>query len=159
MALSPLRRRLEPFITPLFRTWWRFSRGMTLGVRGIACDDQGRVMLVRHSYMDGWYLPGGGVESGEIASEAIVREMMEEAGIEATAPPTLFGFYANHHAFRNDHVLVYRFLAWKPCPPLATGEILERGFFAMDALPKGVTRGSRRRLAEAFEGVAQSADW
>lgn len=159
MALSPLRRRLEPLITPVFRTWWRFRRPMTLGVRGIACDVQGRVMLVRHSYMEGWYLPGGGVESGEIAAAAMVREMMEEAGIEATAPLLLFGFYANHHAFRNDHVIVYRFSSWKPCAPSSTGEILERGFFAMDALPEDVTRGSRRRLAEAFEGVAIDHLW
>ena len=44
----------------------RLSRGMTLGVRGLLIKDD-RVVLVKHSYVPGWYLPGGGVEPGESA--------------------------------------------------------------------------------------------
>ena len=153
------RRRLEPAITPLFRAYWRFTRPMTLGVRGIACDDDGRVLLVRHTYTDGWHLPGGGVENDETALAAIVREMQEEGGVFAEAEPTLLGFYANHALFRNDHVAVYRFSTWRPCDPSTPMEIAERGFFARDALPAGVTGGTRRRLAEAFEGVTPAAEW
>src|SRR5262249_18804493 len=122
-------------------------------------DDKGRVMLVRHSYVEGWYLPGGGIESGETAIDAIVREMMEEAGIEATEPPLLFGFYANHVLFRNDHVLVYRFPTWRPGAHASVGEIPGRRFFALNALPDEVTAGTRRRLAEVFEGAPLSAEW
>ena len=133
---------------------------MTLGVRGIATDEHGHVLLIRHSYMDGWYLPGGGVESGETALAAIVREMAEEGGVAATSPPKLMGFYANHIYFRNDHIAVYRFEHWRPCAPTAGDtEIAERGFFALDALPEGVSRGTRRRLAEAFHGAEVAAEW
>jgi ADP-ribose pyrophosphatase YjhB (NUDIX family) len=103
-------------------------------------------------------LPGGGVESGETALFAISREMAEEGGVEAIAPPILAGFYANHANFPNDHIALYRFGAWRPCPP-APGEIAERGFFARDALPEDTTRGTRRRLAEVFDGAAVSAVW
>ncbi len=154
-----IRLKLEPAITPLFRAWWRLRRGMTLGVRGLACDEHGRVLLIRHTYRTGWFLPGGGVESGETALTAVVREMAEEGGVEADGQPRLFGFYANHASFKNDHVAVYWLERWRPCAPLANGEIAERGFFALDALPEGVSQGTRRRLAEVFEGADVAPDW
>lgn len=111
------RLKFEPVITPLFRTFWRFSRAATLGVRGIACDAEGRVLLVKHTYLRGWHLPGGGVERGETAPYAIAREMEEEGGIEATEPPAIFALYSNHANFAGDHIGLYRISAWKPCPP------------------------------------------
>ena len=132
---------------------------MTLGVRALICDGAGRVLLVRHTYSKGWHLPGGGVERGESAVEAIPREAAEEAGAEATAPPTLIGLYANHANFPGDHIALYRFDAWRPCASKHGSEIAEHAFFARDALPEGTTGGTRRRLAEAFEGVAISAEW
>jgi 8-oxo-dGTP pyrophosphatase MutT (NUDIX family) len=153
------RISLEPVITPLFRAWWRLSRGTTLGVRGIACDKDGHVLLIRHSYKAGWHLPGGGVESGEHAIESMTREMAEEAGVEAATVPVLLGFYANHASFKNDHILLYKIESWRPCKPLDNGEIAEIGFFDMNALPHDVTRGTQRRLAEVFAGAPQSPHW
>jgi ADP-ribose pyrophosphatase YjhB (NUDIX family) len=157
--MHPLRRALEPAITPLFRLWWRFSRGMTLGVRGVALDDQGRVLLVRHTYVEGWFFPGGGVEHNETAIEALGREMAEEGGVTMAGMPQLVGCYANAPGFPNDHVLLYRLPRWEPCPPTSDGEIAERGFFALDALPEGVTAGTRARLREMFDGAGVSPFW
>lgn len=151
--------RLEPVLTPVFRAWWRLRRPMTLGVRGLARDGEGRVLLVRHTYAEGWHLPGGGVEAGESAADAVLREMAEEGGIVAGGAPALLGFYANHANFKNDHIALYRIDHWRPCPPKENGEIAERGFFALDALPEGNTKGTRRRLAEVFEGAEMSANW
>src|SRR5689334_5378720 len=123
------RIAFEPVITPVFRFWWRLKRPMTLGVRGLAFDAAGRVLLIRHTYAKGWHLPGGGVERGENARDAVVREMAEEGGVEATATPELFGFYSNHANHPGDHIALYRFSAWRACAPLANGEIAERGFF------------------------------
>lgn len=153
------RLRFEPVITPVFRTWWRFSRAATLGVRGIACDDAGRVLLVKHTYLAGWHLPGGGVERGETAARAIAREMAEEGGVEATAEPVIFALYSNHANFAGDHIALYRLPSWRPCPPRIGNEIAERGFFPPDALPDGTTKATRRRLAEAFDGAPVSAVW
>jgi ADP-ribose pyrophosphatase YjhB (NUDIX family) len=154
-----LRRTLEPAITPVFRFWWKFSRGMTLGVRGVVEDAEGRVLLVRHTYVAGWYFPGGGVESGETALEALAREMAEEGGVAVAAPPTLAGFYANGPTFPNDHIVLYRVGDWRPCLPSSDGEIAERGFFALDALPPDTSPGTRARLRELYEGAPPSPFW
>lgn len=156
--MSPLRRALEPLITPIFRTWWRFNRGMTLGVRGVATDAEGRVLLIRHTYIDGWFLPGGGVESGEVAYDSFAREMAEEAGV-SVVKATLFGVYSNAPGFRNDHVLLYRVDHWTPTAPASDGEIAERGFFALDALPEGVSKGTLARLDEIFRATPQATHW
>lgn len=157
--MSTWRLALEPAITPLFRAWWRLRRSMTLGVRGIARDGEGRILLVRHTYAPGWHLPGGGVERGETAVAAAVREMAEEGGVEALSAPALIGFYANHASFPNDHIALYRFDAWRPSPPAADNEIAERGFFAPAALPETATRGTRRRIAELLGEADIAPDW
>lgn len=158
-STSATRIFFEPVITPIFQTWWRLRRSMTLGVRGLALDEHGRVLLVRHTYTQGWHFPGGGVEHGETALDAIVREMAEEGGLVAAQAPLLLGFYANHASFPNDHIALYRFNDWRTCAPASHGEIAERGFFAWDAPPDEATPGTRRRLAEIFQGAQISPTW
>jgi 8-oxo-dGTP pyrophosphatase MutT (NUDIX family) len=82
MNLQNLRKRFEPLLRRIFHLYWRFARGMTLGVRAVVLDDDNRVFLVKHSYVTGWHLPGGGVEVGETFRDALQRELAEEAAIE-----------------------------------------------------------------------------
>ena len=53
-------------VNRLMHFYWRFSRGATLGARAMVIDGAGRIFLIKHSYIDGWHLPGGGVETGGI---------------------------------------------------------------------------------------------
>src|ERR1041384_1231051 len=85
------RRAFEPAIRRVMHFYWRFARAMTLGVRAVVIDGAGRVLLVKHSYVSGWHLPGGGVEVGETLPEALARELLEEGGITALEPPVLYG--------------------------------------------------------------------
>lgn len=153
---DPLRR--SPRVR-LLQAWWRFSRPATLGVRGVVTDDQGRALLVRHTYTPGWHFPGGGVERGETCVEAVTREIAEEAGVALAEPPVLVSVHANHAAFPNDHVLVFRAGAWRPTPPANQGEIAEIGWFAPASPPADTSPGTRRRLAELFAGVPVSETW
>jgi 8-oxo-dGTP pyrophosphatase MutT (NUDIX family) len=141
---------------------WRFTRGMTLGVRGAAIDAENRVCLVRHTYTDGWHLPGGGVEPGETAVEAMTREFREETGIvlDACAAPVLHGFYFNDRASRRDHVALYVARAFTvPVPKRPDREIAEAAFFPLDALPPETTPATRARLVEIRDGVPPAATW
>lgn len=138
----------------------RFQRPMTLGVRGLVLDDRRRVLLVRHTYVDGFYLPGGGVESRETLVDALKRELHEEANVLIDEPPELFGVYFNRRFSARDHVALYLVRAFRIIEPrVPDREIAEAGFFALDALPAETTAATRARLAEALEKAPISPYW
>ena len=159
-ALQTLRTRFEPQLRQVFHLYWRIARGMTLGVRGVVLDADGRVFLVRHSYVSGWHLPGGGVEVGESFREALRRELMEEGRIELAGEPALHGVFFNSHVSRRDHVAVYVVRQFRQDrPPDPNREIVECGFYDANALPAETTRGTRLRIAEVLDGVAPVSTW
>ncbi|AYO85788.1 NUDIX domain-containing protein [Methylobacterium brachiatum] len=150
----------RPFLRRLFHLGSLASRGMTLGVRGVALDGQGRVALVRHTYISGWHLPGGGVERGETAIGAMEREFREEAEIVAEAPLRLHGLYRNAAAAPRDHVAVFVLPAFAVLRPKTPDrEIAACAFFPADALPEGTTRATRARLREIREGLPPDPIW
>jgi len=153
------RRRIEPFTRPLVYAFFRFKRGLTLGVRAVVTDEEGRVLLLQHTYVHGWYLPGGGVERGETAELAVVRELQEEAGVRALSRPRLVSAHSNEVLQPGDHVLVYRIEAWETCASNAAGEIHAVGWFDPHDLPDETTRATRRRIAEALHGEEPDAMW
>lgn len=153
------RTRLEPFTRPIFFAVSRLTRGKTLGVRGVVVDGEGRVLLVRHTYLVGWWLPGGGVDKGETTQDAVVRELREEGGVIARSAPRLVSIHSNERFFPGDHVLVFRVDAFDLTERTSHGEIAEVGWFPPSALPPDVNRGSRARLAELFEDAPLDANW
>jgi len=160
MDLDFLRRRFEPAIQRVFHFYWRFARGHTIGVRGLVLDAEGRVFLVKHSYIAGWHLPGGGVEVGETLATALARELREEGNIELVDAPSLFGVYFNRRNSRRDHVALYVVRAFRQgAPPRPNREIVAHGFFAPAALPPDTTRGTRERIAEVLDGSAVAELW
>ena len=58
--LQALRRAIEMSLQRMADVVGRLTRGMTLGVRALVIDPDGRIFLVKHSYVSGWHLPGGG---------------------------------------------------------------------------------------------------
>jgi 8-oxo-dGTP pyrophosphatase MutT (NUDIX family) len=158
--MGKLRRRLEPLLRRVFHLYWRFARGMTLGVRGVVLDGNDRVFLVKHSYVTGWHLPGGGVEVGESFVDALRRELMEEGRIEIVGEAVLHGMFFNSHVSRRDHVAVYVVRQFRQDrPPEPDHEIVACGFFETTALPPGTTRGTRLRIAEVLERRTPIETW
>lgn len=155
-----LRQRFEPALRKVFHLYFRFARGMTLGVRAVVLDSDDRVFLVKHTYVSGWHLPGGGVEVGQTFRAALDRELLEEGLIEVRGEPVLLGVFLNRHVSIRDHVIVYivREFAQRHLPE-PNREIAACGFFGADALPDDTTAGTRRRIAEALHGVPVIATW
>lgn len=158
--LDWMRRVFGPAIRHVLHRYWRFSRGMTLGVRGLVIDEANRVFLVKHSYVSGWQLPGGGVEPNETMIDALIRELGEEGNIEPTAPPMLHGIFFNSRVSRRDHIAVYVLRDFRQtAPPVPTFEIIAHGFFKLDELPNDTTAGARARIIEVMGGVPVSERW
>jgi ADP-ribose pyrophosphatase YjhB (NUDIX family) len=160
MKLQDLRKRFEPLLRRVFHLYWRFARGMTLGVRAVVLDRDDRVFLVKHSYVSGWHLPGGGVEVGESFAEALRRELVEEGRIELTGEPVLHGLFLNRHVSRRDHVAVYLVRQFRQDRlPEPNREIIACGFFDVAALPAETTTGTRLRITEVLEAKPPIATW
>jgi ADP-ribose pyrophosphatase YjhB (NUDIX family) len=159
-VLHDLRTRYEPQLRRAFHLYFRLARGMTLGVRAVVVDGDDKVFLVKHSYVSGWHLPGGGVEVGETLLEALRRELVEEGRIELDGEPMLHGVFLNDHVSRRDHVAVYIVRQYRQDRlPEPNREIVAAGFFDCAELPGGTTLGTRLRIAEVFGGEAPIATW
>lgn len=158
--MDELRRKLEPLLRRVFHFYFRFARGATLGAVGMVIDGSNRVFLVKHSYVSGWHMPGGGVETGETLLTALTRELSEEGNIVITGKPVLHGMFHNRRISRRDHVALYIVRDFRQdAPPTPNREIVAHGFFPIDALPPDTTRAVRARIAEVFAGVPVSELW
>ena len=137
-----------------------FIRPMSLGVRGLVIDDENRVFLVRHTYISGWYFPGGGVEAGETAVEALARELSEEGNIRLDGEPHLHGLFLNRNAGVSDHVACYIVQCFHQTGPRRPDwEIAETGFFDLGHLPETTSRATRARLEEVSGKASVPAYW
>ena len=145
--------RAMPFIA-------RLTRPLTMGVRALVLDGGGRIYLIRHSYTAGWHMPGGAIEPGETAAEALARELWEETGLKLQEEGALFALYLNRRWSARDHVALYVVRTFertdhRPNPR----EILEGGFFPLDALPDGTTGPTRRRIDEVLQARQPDPHW
>ena len=129
----------------------------TVGVK-IFVIQNGKVLLVKHTYVPGWHLPGGGVDTGESPETAALRELQEETGIVPRTPLQLFGFYYHFISGRHDYVGLYILHDFEKisvtCP-----EIKEIQWFPMDLLPHDISPGTQNRIREYLGYQPISDKW
>lgn len=124
------------------------GRRSHLGVAGVIFDDQGRVLLVHQSYgRRGWDVPGGGRERRESIDTALHRELREELSVELSAADLRAVHYEpavdqHHFTFRCE-------LSRGSTPRANPPEILELGYFSLDALPRPINDFTIERINAA----------
>ena len=143
----------------LFQRYSRLTRGKTLGARVVVIDGNARVLLVRPTYINGWTLPGGGVDKGETLRQAAIRELKEEAAVVPLEELAFHGMFSNEKVFPGDHVACFLLRKFKQDVFRPNIEISAAEFFGVDALPLDVKPGSLRRIHEVMHGAAISDYW
>ena len=136
----------------------KLCRIKTVGVRTLVMNEQGQVLLLRHTYVSGWHFPGGGVDACETPVHAALREAYEEAGITTHDRPTLLGIYYNTVYGADDYIALYVIHSFIQ-KEVKSPEIAEWGWFNIDELPEDVTASTRSRLSEYLSGVDVSDTW
>lgn len=129
----------------------------TVGVRALIVRNQ-KVLLVRHTYIDGWYLPGGGVNACESAVQAVVREVKEEVAGSVTKPVKLLGVYYNPKHGWDDYVVLYK-LDLANQGKIVDREIAEASWFNVNDLPDDITMSTKKRINEHVFGDQVDELW
>jgi hypothetical protein len=129
-----------------------------VGVNAVVEDGKGRVLLVRHTYMPGWHLPGGGVNTGEPPATAIIRELQEEIGLTEWSEPELMSVFTRKLVWIGNVIALYRVRNAKFAFKRNT-EILETCFADPAKPPEGLSPATRRRLAEIANNTPPSPYW
>jgi ADP-ribose pyrophosphatase YjhB (NUDIX family) len=135
----------------LFRIKRAVVAGLRLKTRGVKVmlfNDQGELLLVRHSYGDTqqYVFPGGGIRPFESPIAAASREMREEVSI---SPERLTPGSVYHSQMEGKRDTVHLFTGFTDGTPKPDGvEVVEARFFALDSLPEGVSAATLRRIQE-----------
>jgi len=125
--------------------WWRLAGRAVRGCRVLVLNDEGRVLLIRHSYGSGhWMLPGGGLSAGEDPIAGARRELREEVGM-ALRDAIQLGRTDDPLSVHETH-LVAGWSADQPVPDRR--EIVAAGFFSVEDLPAPLPQAMAMRLPE-----------
>jgi 8-oxo-dGTP pyrophosphatase MutT (NUDIX family) len=135
-----------------FKIYCFLFRPVRMGVRVLMVQDH-KVWLVRHTYLPGWFLPGGGLKRRETLEQAAHREAREETGAELQET-TLIGAYSNFKEWKTDHTIVFL------CKDFivkgkSDSEIAEVRTFPLNSLPADVYSAHRRLIENYREGKKQ----
>src|SRR4051794_14311984 len=118
-------------------------------------DHNGRVLLVKPSYKDGWEIPGGYVEHGESPLAAAVREGREELGADLEVTDLLVLDWAPHPAEGDKLLVIFRGGTLSPSDVdqlrLDPDELTDARFFDVSELPRLMPDRLARRVGEAAQ--------
>jgi 8-oxo-dGTP pyrophosphatase MutT (NUDIX family) len=142
------------------RSYVGHQRLLQLAASAFILDDDGRVLLGRRVDVMLWAPPSGIVQLGESPAQTLVREVLEETGLEVAAD-RLIGLYTGPefdwtYPNGDQAQIISAFFACRVLGGVLTpdySEFVSLGYFASDVLPTLMPRYVRM-LRDAFEGRA-----
>ena len=149
-ASSPKALAIRLFLRVL-HFYFLISRPVTLGVRCVMLNSKKEVLLVKHTYIAGWHLPGGGVDPGESVQRALSREINEETGFSIVDSPKLIGVFHCEEITKRDHVSLFLSENFETAGTKNNSlEIKYVQLFSVDNLPSDIDENSKEWLLAAL---------
>ena len=121
-----------------------------MGARCVVINDQREVLLVKHRYIKGWHIPGGGIDAGESAESGVRRELIEETMLQLSDPLKLVGIYHYEPFSKRDHVVVFLSQEFTKIRGQHSFEIAECRFFPVDNLPIDTDKDTAMWISDAL---------
>ncbi|GIL18309.1 MAG: NTP pyrophosphohydrolase [Oligoflexia bacterium] len=121
---------------------------------------KGNLILVgqrpeNHSLAGQWEFPGGKIESGETPEQALVRELQEELGIEATVGELKLACTHNYGDV-NILIMFFEILYWKG-EPKAQHHLMLEWVEPKDLLNRTIPEANKKILPRIFKALG--AQW
>ena len=124
----------------------------SIGV-SVAVFNEGKVLLTRRKDFPVWCLPGGGINAGETAAHAAIRETLEETGVEVKLT-RLVGVYSRPNWWDGgDHSIVFIAEPIGGALVKMTNETVDATFFPVDQLPTDIFWWHAQRILDADAGL------
>ncbi|MDO8573051.1 MAG: NUDIX domain-containing protein [bacterium] len=153
-----MMKLLLQIVLKIRRFYWWLVRPTTKGARAILVNPAGNIILLRHKYGEGWFLPGGKSKKNESGEETMRRELKEELGITALSQVTILGEYQNEHEYKKDTVIVFVVTSFN-ISAKKHFEIEMWNFFNPRMLPDETSPGTVRRIQEWLKQKPVSQHW
>jgi ADP-ribose pyrophosphatase YjhB (NUDIX family) len=135
---------------PRFWRWatmWLLNTKFLVGVVGVIFDQEGRVLLVHHTYRrhTPWGLPGGWVGANERLEEALARELREETGYQIE----VIEIVHTTSGYRRPQLDLYFLCEYQAGEFSPNAEIDALHFYQLDALPTELLANQRAVIERA----------
>ena len=108
-----------------------------------------KVLLIKRRDIPVWEIPGGAIDANETAEEAILREIKEETGIDATIEKKV-ALYTSDSFFIKP-VYLYKLIAKEQPLTPCKKEVKEIGLFDLKDLPKNLAPFYENWIKDAKE--------
>lgn len=126
---------------------------MQIGTTGIVVDQFGQVLLIRRNDTHTWAPPGGALDSNELPTSGVSREVAEETGLKVM-PVRLAGVY--FWPMSPDGFLTFVFRCLPRGGKLTSSfESPELGYVPSNTLPSPMLKISRERIEGALAHVEE----
>ncbi|MCL4270916.1 MAG: NUDIX domain-containing protein [Anaerolineales bacterium] len=137
-----------------FKVYCFLFRPIRTGIR-VLMEKDNQVWLVRHTYMTGWFMPGGGLKRMEALDEAARREALEETGA-TLGEISLLGVFTSFSDWKTDHTAVFLCRDFE-FTGKSDAEIAEMRAFPLDDLPENIYPPNLRLLKKYRDGTIASS--
>ena len=130
------------------------------GAGGVVFRADGRVLILQH--LEGtWVFPKGHIDPGEDALGAAIREVEEEAGVQAACPDTAFTQTTHYENAQGTARVITWFLLLSEAEAPVLREVLfpEGGFFPPDEARTRLSFTEDKKLLSAMVAHFSASTW